>query len=399
MVVPPGNRHDIREPWHLAYSETRIDVKTRLLRVIWQGGIGGLERGVVDFTRHVDLMKYDVTVAILSRGGITTDQIDRGTIRLVEFGFSNCLDIPAFLRFLRFLRSNPFDIVHSHVRTILMNVALLIPKPRPILVYHEHGMTLLRDSIGDRLFYAAFARYYNAFIAIHKEMVQFMKRASRVCAERTVIIENPVDTELFKPSDEAKRKFEATTTRKSPTIGTVARLIPEKDLDLFLQTAQVILRKRPDTQFVIVGTGPLWARLKATSEGPDFKGRVALVGESSDVPNILRSFDVFLFTSRIEPFGRTLIESLACGVPVVGAKPELGGARSLLETLSGVSLVSERSPEALANAVLSLLGNPELMERLGRAGREHVVKHYAVENWGKALDALYQGLLRNKHGE
>jgi glycosyltransferase involved in cell wall biosynthesis len=276
-----------------------------------------------------------------------------------------------------------------------MNVALLALKPRPILVYHEHGMTLLSGSFKDRLFYAVFARFYDVFIAIHKEMPQYMKRASRVSVEKTMIIENPVDIDSFKPSNEAKRKFEG--TKKNLTVGTVARFIPEKDLDLFLQTARLIIRKRPDIQFVIVGNGPLWAKVKITSEGPELKGRVALIGESSDVPNILRSFNLFLFTSRIETFGMTLIESLACGVPVVGAKPEFGGARNLLETLSGVSLVLQRKPEALADAVLALLGNPEHLKRLGQAGREHVVKYYAVENWVKALDALYQGLLSRKH--
>ena len=374
-------------------------MRTRLLLVIWQGGIGGAERCIVELTRHLDLMKYDVTVAILSRGGITTDQIDRNKIRLVEFGFSSFLDIPAFLRLVKFLRSNSFDIVHTHVRTILMNVALLTPTPRPILVYHEHGGTLLGGSIRDHLFYAAFARYYGAFIAIQKEMAQHMKRVNSACAEKTIVIENPVDIELFKPSAKAERKLEFSSPKKNLLIGTIARFIPEKDLGLFLQTAQLVIGRRPDIQFVIVGNGPLWAEVKATSEGPDFKGRVALVGESPDVPTILGSFDLFLFTSRIEAFGMTLIESLACGIPVVGAKPELGGARNLLETLSGVSLVPERKPEALADAVLALLGNPEHLYRLGRAGREHVVEHYAVENWAKALDALYQGLLRSKHRE
>lgn len=374
-------------------------MRTRLLQIIWQGGIGGAERCIVELTRHLDLMKYDLTVAILSRGGITTDQIDPSKVRLVEFGFSSFLDLMAFFRLVAFLRSNTFDIIHTHGRTILMNVALLTPKPRPILVYHEHGGTLLSGSVKDRLFYTAFARYYDAFVAIHEEMAQYMRRASAVSAEKTIIIENPVDIELFKPPDEAKRQPDGTGPKKPPVVGTIARLIPAKDLDLFLRTAQLVLGKRPDIEFVVVGSGPLWAKLKARSEGADFKGRVTFIGESPDVPNILKSLDLFLFTSRIEAFGMTLIESLACGVPVVAARPELGGARDLLESLSGVSLVPERKPEALADAILTLLGNPEHMHRLSRAGREHVIKHYAVENWVKALDALYQGLLHDRRGE
>jgi glycosyltransferase involved in cell wall biosynthesis len=365
-------------------------MKIRLLHILGEG-IGGAERLVLDLTRLIDLNKYDITVLILGHGGCVTDLIDRKRIRVLEFRCRNGYDILAIRAVYSFLFSNQFDIIHNHVRAILTNLGLLVMRPRPALVYHEHGGTLLGGSPKDRLFYMTLAHYFDIFIAIHKDMAQHMTRIAGVPAKKIDIIENAVDICAFVPPIKAKQKSVA--IKNHMTIGTVARLVPEKDFELFLNTARIVIKKRPDIQFVIVGDGPLRANLINASNDPKLKGRIVVLGATSDVPSILRSFDLFLFTSKIESFGMTLIESLACGVPVVGVLPEAGGAIDLLRTLPGVSLLEQRIPEQLANRVIALLKDPKQLSELGKTGREHVVKHYAMENWIKALDNLYQGLL------
>lgn len=371
-------------------------MRTRLLHIIWEGGLGGAERLLVDLVSHLDLKKYNITVAILSRSGCITDQIDRGKVRVLEFGFSRGLDIMAFMPFLDFLRSNRFDIIHITGRTFLTNVALLTLKPRPVLLLHEQGGRLLRGELRSHLFYAVFRRLYDVFIAIHKEMAQCMMRAGRVPSEKIVIIENPVDIGYFSPSNEAERKL--TSSKGHPTIGTVARFVPVKDLDLFLETARLIVRRQPEIQFVIVGDGPLRARLEAGSNDQDLKGKMSLPGPTLEVAKFLRSFDLFLFTSRIEPFGMTIIESLACGVPVVAALPEAGGARGLLKQLPGVCLVQERTPDALARAATALIEDPVLIRKMGQAGRKHVIANYSLTDCVKRIDSLYDRLLRERQG-
>lgn len=362
-------------------------MKTRVLQILGEG-IGGAERLVLDITRHLDLERYDITVLILGLGGCVTDLIDRKRVRLREFGCRTGHDVRKLKAVWSFLFSNQFDIIHNHNRAILTNLVIMTLRPRPVLIYHEHGMTLLNGSLKDRLFYSAFAPFYDVFIAIHIEMTKHMERLWVGPAKKIVVIENCVDVGTFVPAAEDKRE-----SWDCQTVGTIARLIPEKGLDLFLEVARLVIRKRPNLKFMIVGEGPLWARIKEASEDSEFKGRLVLHGATSDVPAFLRSFNLFLFTSLIEPFGMTLIESLACGIPVVAAMPEIGGARRLLNTLEGVFLVNQRKPEALADAILLLLEKPDLLHMLGQAGRKHVVKQYAAENYVKDLDTLYQNCL------
>ncbi len=365
-------------------------MRIHLLHILWEG-LGGAEKGVLDLTRHLDPKKYAITVAILGRGGSTTDAIDRRGVRVVEFGGKAGWDVACFARFCVFLRSNPFGIIVNHDRTFFVNFALLPMHPRPVLVYHEHGGALVAGSFKTRLFYKLYSRFYDVLIAINEDTGQRMMRAGSPPTQKLVTIENPVDAEAFKPIPEGRR---GRASRDSMIVGTVARLVPQKDLQLFLAVVCILARRRSDLRFVIVGDGLLRKELEAEADVQGLDARVMFAGETDDVPKYLRSFDLFLFTSLWEPFGRTLIESLACEVPVVAALPDAGGARELLRELPGVLLVENRKPEALARAAIQLLEDPVLMRDMGQAGREYVVEHYSLKDWVKAMDSLYEQLLK-----
>lgn len=220
-----------------------------------------------------------------------------------------------------------------------------------------------------------------------------MVQASKVCAKKTVIIENAVDVDYFRPSNESNRRSQGGDTVW--TIGAVGRLTPEKDFNLFLEVARLIIKKRENIRFVIGGTGSMHTRLLDAAQDPDFQGRVDFIGARSDVPNVLRTFDLFLFTSRIEASGIAVLEALACSIPVVAAQPELGAAATILETLPGVSVVKGRDAKALADVCLNLLEDPNQLNNMGRVGREYVTNHNSIQKYVKSIDDLYQSLFRN----
>jgi glycosyltransferase involved in cell wall biosynthesis len=368
----------------------------RLLHIIWEG-LGGSERGVADLTRTLNPEKYEITVAILSKGGINTDAIDRKRIRLEEFSFSSGLDIPAFLGFWKFLRSNQFDIVVNHERTFLVNAALLAKLPGTPLVYHEHGMRLLNGSLGERLFYLIWSRIYEILIALNEDTAERMMRAGRLPPKKLAIVENPVDTEAFSPV--TSQGTLQLNKGGQLTVGTVARLVPEKDVELFIESAGVIARHHNNVVFIVVGDGPLREKLEAKAAILGLKDKITFRGGASDVPRFLRTFDIFMFTSRYEAFGRTLIEALACEVPVIAAEPLAGGARDLLRKLPGVLVTESRTPQRLASETIHLLSDPATRESMGKRGRDYIVEQYDVKRWSSIMDSLYAGLLDRRRDE
>lgn len=147
-----------------------------------------------------------------------------------------------------------------------------------------------------------------------------------------------------------------------PLIGNVAALVDHKDHVTFVETAARLLAGGLDARFVVVGEGPLRADLEALAAARGLAGRLVFAGFRDDVPEVLRELDAFLFTSKEEGLGSSIVEAFAAGVPVVATRA--GGIPELVE--DGVSglLAPIRDPQALAGAVRRVLEDAPLRRRL-----------------------------------
>src|SRR5262249_57828710 len=109
-----------------------------------------------------------------------------------------------------------------------------------------------------------------------------------------------------------------------------------------LGVARVVRQARPDVVFAVVGSGPDEEPLRRACVERGLADAVRFPGVQSDMAAVWRAFDVYLFTSRVESFGRTLLEAQACETPVVAAVPLEGGAIDLVRVSPGVVRVAER---------------------------------------------------------
>jgi glycosyltransferase involved in cell wall biosynthesis len=99
------------------------------------------------------------------------------------------------------------------------------------------------------------------------------------------------------------------------TIGIVSALEPEKNIETFIEIANKITEKRNDVKFVIVGDGTL--KKNFISQISALKSQINLLGFRNDIPQLLSTFDLFLFTSNNEGFGQVILEAMAAKVPVI----------------------------------------------------------------------------------
>ncbi|NNN07448.1 MAG: glycosyltransferase [Elusimicrobia bacterium] len=172
----------------------------------------------------------------------------------------------------------------------------------------------------------------------------------------------------------------------APWVGNLAALVPHKDHDTLLAAAVIVLLKRPDARVLIAGRGPEEMRLTASIRRMGLSGKVLLVGHRPDPVPLLKSLDVYAHSSWGEGMGSVLIEAAACGVPVAatsaGGIPEVvfGGETGLL--------VLPRHPEALAEAILRLLAEPDLAARLAAAARARLPR-FGLARMADAMEELY----------
>jgi glycosyltransferase involved in cell wall biosynthesis len=372
--------------------QTERPAPLRVLHVVWWGRVGGIALNLVDLASHCGLHAHEMQVCVLTRSGPVLDSLARRGVPVREIGARSGFDIPAFMRFYQFLRRTELQVVHDHSGSWLAALAIRAGARTARRVHQEHGaINVPRLRSRKRLFYRWGRRLYSRFIAISTKTADDMVAAG-VERARVETIANPVDAERFSPRqsrESAKRALGVPAA--ALTIGTACRLVPEKDLDLFLDVARRIHARRADVRFPLVGEGPELERLRRRAAEWNIAAAVLFLGVRDDMPTVWRAFDLYLFTSRIEPFGRTLLESLASETPVVAAVPIVGGGIDIVRDSPGIVSVADRDPDALAAHAVRLLDAPGLRARTGANGRAWVSARYPVARWVAALDDLYRG--------
>jgi glycosyltransferase involved in cell wall biosynthesis len=166
------------------------------------------------------------------------------------------------------------------------------------------------------------------------------------------------------------------------------RFAPEKDPDLWLETAAAIAAARPDVHFVLAGNGHGDIADQIFKKAGTLGLRLIMPGAVTDVGEIYGALDVLLLTSRTENVPNVVIEAQAAGVPVVG--PDVGGVgEAILDGVTGL-LVPERTAQALAAAVLRILDNPGWLETVAIEGPSFVARRFGLERMVHEMVAIYR---------
>ena len=198
------------------------------------------------------------------------------------------------------------------------------------------------------------------------------------CAGKTVLIPNAVEDRFFELSltrEEARRQLGLPIER--PIVGVPGTLRPVKGHEFFLQALPGVVASVPSVLAAITGDGdPAYRqRLLDLVAANNLNEHVVFLGTVPDMAVFYRACDVVCIPSRAEPFGRTAIEAMAIGTPVVATR--VGGLGEIIrDGETGISVSYDYSPE-LIFALSELLHIKPLRERLAVAGKTHVEREYA----------------------
>lgn len=196
--------------------------------------------------------------------------------------------------------------------------------------------------------------------------------------------------------------FRKTWPADAILITAVAQLVESKGQEYLLRAAPRILAEWPQARFLLVGgistSDPVASqsyadRLKQTVIQEGLEENVILTGFRKDSLEIMYASDVIVQSAiRPETFGFALVEAMAVGRPVIASR--LGAYQELvLDGTTGI-LVPPRDPEAIAEACLRLLRDPDLRERMGRAGRDRVEKYFKVERMVREIEVVFLKLVK-----
>ena len=202
-----------------------------------------------------------------------------------------------------------------------------------------------------------------------------------------------VDTGLFRPVARV-RDEESGGARNRIVFGTVKTLAYRYGIDILLAAFARLCRELPGKwkgegpapvpELVIAGKGPDADKLERMAEDAGIAGQVTFLGpvEHNRVPEVYAGIDVAVFLSREESFGVAAVEAMSCRVPVIASDAD--GFREVLDGEAGV-LVPREDAAAAAEAMLRMVQDPELRERIGKAGRQKVLECY---EWRKNVATM-----------
>src|SRR4051812_19405466 len=148
----------------------------------------------------------------------------------------------------------------------------------------------------------------------------------------------------------------------------------------------------------IVGDGPERSRLQAQVVRLGLSGAVEMFGwvEHAALPDFLRGLDIFAVPSTWEGFGVAAAEASACGLPIVST--DVHGLPDVVRHNVTGLLVPAKDANAMAAALESLVGDPELRSKLWAAGRAYVAEHYDWRMNVAQMETIYRDVLASKAG-
>ncbi len=345
--------------------------------------LGGAERVAVNLANGLRKSAWDVDLVLVDAAGELLREIDP-QVRIVNL--SGRRGRGAVLAFRRYAFANNPDAVLpiAYEMNLVAGLALIGMRSRPKLFmtvhnplrrFAETSFAYRTVAMGlSRLLYPTAERVITVSRGIADEMVA----RKWTSAERIATIYNPVISEDFAQRAKAARPPNLRHDTLMPFIVNVGRLVPQKNHALLLDAFKLVTEQRP-AQLWIVGEGPLRTELEQRIERLGLSESVRLPGHISNPFPIVRAADLFVLSSGHEGFGNVLVEAMSLGTPVVSTDCPYG-PREILEGGKWGALVPPCDAEALANAMLRVLGEggTDARARAQDFTVEHAVSDYVA---------------------
>jgi glycosyltransferase involved in cell wall biosynthesis len=366
----------------------------RILYAVTAAAWGGAPQHVLDLVAYMRSHGHTVGVVAAPEPRLMRDLQRLGATFFPNPHFvlsfaphRDILAIPPVLQAIMHFRP---DLIHAHSTKAGLAARLAAALTRRPVIFTAHGWgfaearawwlppTLLRL---ERLAARATAR----IICVSGFDYELALRYRVGRPEQLTIIRNGIAPEPYLAARERARGDER--REDEPVLITVGRLAPPKDPFTLLEAFQRLSRGR----LLVVGDGPLRPQVEAFLRSSPVGDRVRLLGEREDVPDLLAAADLFLLSSHKEGLPRAIIEAMMVGLPVVATR--VGGVPELVEHRRTGLLVSPGDPQALAQALQTLIEDPALARQMGIAGQQKALREFTLDQMCARTYRVYQEVL------
>lgn len=343
-----------------------------------------------------DSLKSDERVSIsicLFHCGKLADYLKSRGVKVTIVPLKWLFDISSVFKIARILKDKNIDILHTHgyKANFIGALASCFHKDTKC-VRTEHGLTepffgfdKIKMNFYEGLDHLAGRFLTKKIISVSNDILNNMK--DRYGAKTISTIHNGIDINDSNRANKENIKISLGIPKDAFIVGIVGRLVPVKGHKYFINAAKLILEKRNDVRFLIVGDGPL--RKDLESRVPDVLTRyISFTGFRNDVKDLIEAMDIVVFSSLSEGIPYTLLEAMAAKKAIVATR--VGGLAEVISDGKNGLLINSKDIKGMSEKCLHLLEDKELIKTLGEEAKKTIRNNFSIEKMREETIRVYE---------
>jgi glycosyltransferase involved in cell wall biosynthesis len=346
---------------------------------------------------RLDPAGFRTTICFLSGENDGKNQLDADGYDVLYLGCPGprlrLHNLPLILRLKRIMEEREIHVVNcqQHRSTPLGVAAATLADQRPAVISTLHGLGFARTWRRKFLNWLLY-RKVDRIVGVSEEVSRDILNANwRLPKEKVETIHNGLDYDAFLKDADKDAAREGLLPGKSRGFwfGTAGRLAPVKNHRTLISAFGKVARRHSHVHLLIAGDGELAGELQNLVARSGLQEQVHFLGFRRDMPLILKSLDVFVLPSLREGFGLALVEAMASGLPVIGAR--VGGIPEIFGDGDFGRLIEPADADDLADAMNRMVEtSPERLVSMGQAARRRALEDFSADRMAADYERLYE---------
>lgn len=369
---------------------------------------GGVAEYVHQLVRGMDKSLFEISVACLSENSpefaallAAYPGVKTFSLEMNRYKVDLLSDLKVLIALYRHLKNTKYDLIHAHaskpgflIRLAAIGTGIPVLYSPHCFAFHEGAGFINRWVIAALEAFAA--KYLTTKIVLVAEGEKRLALRYGVgTGDSMVIIHTGIDTERFEAeADTAAVRKSLGVPENVFLAGSVGRMSHQKSPLDFFRMANLVHQQNPSIHFVWVGNGPLLADAESFIHQYSLTGVIHLPGHRSDIPEIMKTLDCFILTSKWEGFPIVLLEAMASGTPIIAT--DIDGNNEAVRNNNEGWLVPAGDSQSMANALVQMINLPEKKIEFRNKARKRVEQNFRTQLMLDKLQNLYKDVVFTK---
>jgi len=374
--------------------------KLKILIVVSNLEYGGAQRQIIELVNNIDTERYQVDIASLSDYIPLAAQLTATETKVHIVHKKSKFDFSVVFKLMKLIKTERYEILHSYLfdAEIAARLAARLSGLRPKVIGGERNTNYVIKKIQRRA-YSLTRNMFDVIIANSQSGADFNASELDIPKTRYRVIYNGVNTKKFKPRDKTTLRQKLEISDDVILIGVFASFKAQKNHKFLFDTLLAIENLPSNVKLLLVGdmlfggmhgSDDYYTEVMKQIKETSLSSRCILLGNRDDVEMLYPACDFTVLPSRFEGTPNVILESMACGVPVI-ATDVSDNAKIIDDQVSGI-LVELDNRQELQTALRTIIASESLVSTLGNAARESIVSRFSskmlAENTSRVYDEL-----------